>query len=63
MQRHLFNVGLQDVSLFLGLLELLGQLVSNLVQLLLQVLVRTLQLSHLLQCDRDNISFFKDFKG
>lgn len=64
-QRHLFNVGLQDVILFLGLLELLGQFVSNLVQLLLKVLVRTLQLRQLLQCDRDSdffiTIFFKSF--
>lgn len=48
LQGHLFNVSLQDVALFLGLLDLLGQLGSNLVQLLLQGLARALQLSQLL---------------
>lgn len=58
-QDHLFNVGLQNITLFLGLLDLLGQFVSNLVQLLLQGLVGTLQLSQFLQCYRDNlVSFF-----
>lgn len=48
IDKHLVNVGLQHVRLFLGLLELLCQFGSGLVQLLLQGLVRSLQLSQLL---------------
>lgn len=51
LQGHLFNVSLQDVALFLGLLDLLSQLGSNLVQLLLQGLARALQLSQLLHTE------------